>query len=50
MENRRDTNKIKKIEREIKRLQRIKKRDPNSQVDNTIDELREAIEKWKTRQ
>lgn len=45
-EKRREANKVRKIDRELTRLIRIKGRNPDSKVDATISQLEETKKKW----
>ena len=46
MEGRRRTNKIRKIKRELKRLERIKAKNPLTRVDRSITDLKKIQSRW----
>lgn len=45
-QGRRRINKVKKIKKELKRLGRIKTRNPYSKVDRSITDLNETLSRW----
>ena len=45
-EGRKRINKTKKIQRELKRLEKIKARNPDSKVDRSITDLKEIKSRW----
>jgi hypothetical protein len=46
---RRDTNKVSKMKRYIRKLERILKKNPEAKVKKVIDHLKDRIKKWENR-